>query len=239
MQPYFFPYLGYFQLIYSAKKFLLYDDVQFQKRSYITRNFLVDTRGHQLPICIPVAKAPNYSRIYEVGLSENWDAKYLSKKIKTIYARSPYFFDVYPFIDDILHYNTCSLSAFNSFSIEQLCALLSIPTELTTTDDIRKDVELIEFELAQERPRQSLRCERVIRLCKLLGADTYINPEGGTHLYSKQYFKEYNIDLKFSYSALNGHRDGHPQLKYASIIDVLMMNGVENTKRMLTQSLQK
>jgi hypothetical protein len=239
MQPYFFPYLGYFQLIHAAKRFLLYDLVQFQKRSYMTRNFLVDASNRPYPIKIPVEKAPTTSLINEMRLSESWDAKYLTKKIKTIYARSPYFFEVYPCIEYILHFDTRSLSAFNCFSIQQLCTLLSIPTELVTTNDIRTEAEVLEWELSQIKRDKPVRGERVGMLCHLLGADTYINPEGGIHLYSKQYFQERNIDLKFSFSTLCGHRSGHPQLKYASIIDVLMMHGIENTKGMLAQSILK
>ncbi|WOD06183.1 WbqC family protein [Marinomonas sp. GJ51-6] len=235
MQPYFFPYLGYFQLIHKSQLFLLYDLVDFQKRSYMTRNFIVDRSSQVHSIHIPVEKSAIGTKICDVTIAENWSGEYMCRKIRTVYSRSLYFEEVYPCLERILLNRTLSLSDFNVFGIKQICDLLSISTQVMTSSEIVKNAEQLESRLCQTTSAP-VYCERILFLCDLLKVDTYINPEGGQGLYQKEYFGNKGVKLLFNFADLTRHRNGENTFKYASIIDVLMINGIEETKKILSMS---
>lgn len=229
MQPYFFPYLGYFQLINYSDEFILYGNVTFRKKSFITRNHIMDVNGRQEDIKVFVKKASSNSSIKSIHIAEGDWKKKLSKKVQTLYSRSSYFDEIYPTIKECIESNCDSLHKYNADSIQKICNLLAINTTVTTEHQHLDYIEDL-LEPSQSLPVSS---QRVIHICREIGATTYINPEGGVDLYDKTMFAKEGLTLKFFKASLDKVVEKREYNRYVSIIDILMHNGIEGTKAML------
>ena len=222
MQPYFFPYIGYFQLINAVDKFVVYDNIQFTKKGWINRNRIL-VNGNDEYITLPLKKDSDFLNIYQRSLaaSFNEDKKKLLRKIEIIYKKAPEFKNVFPLIEKVLLYHEENLFQFIYHSIITVCDFLHINTEIIISSAIPVDHSLKSQ-------------EKVLVICKVLGATTYINPAGGVALYSKPVFEESNISLQFLQSATIEYTQfGNTFIPRLSIIDVLMFNDKEKTKEYL------
>ncbi|MCI8417912.1 MAG: WbqC family protein [Lachnospiraceae bacterium] len=223
MQPYFFPYLGYWQLINAVDTFVILDDVNYIKKGFINSNsILVNNEAYKFTI--PLEKASQNKLINETKL--NFSQKDKEKFLKTIYIsykRSPFFDAVYPVIEHSILYDNSDLTEYIKYSIDQTKLYLGITTDIVYSSKIKKDNTL----KAQER---------IIEINKKLGASIYINANGGRSLYSKLDFERNKIELKF----IQMERVVYEQLKNKfvpnlSIIDVLMFNSIDSIKQLLDQ----
>lgn len=225
MQPYLFPYIGYFQLINSVDKFLLYDDVQFIKGGWINRNRLLINGKYSMFIL--KIKSDNFKlNINERFLMENfeYENKKIIKSIKLAYSKAPYFNEVIDLIENILSYNENNLSKFIINSIIEICNYLDINTEIIISSQLKKNNSL----KAQEK---------VIHINNILGSNIYINSLGGIELYSKKVFEENGINLYFlkSKNIIYTQFDEKKFISNLSIIDVLMFNAKEKVKELLNE----
>ena len=184
MQPYFFPYLGYFQLINYADIFVNLDHVSFMKGSYMTRN----TLKNNIPINIGVIRASQNKSCKEtyVDQSEYWISKF-QRKIELNYKKSPFFDGVSelilnPWIEFLKSREMMSISAVNRFSTQRIMEYLDISTQYIDSSD-----GLTHNQSAQGQ----------IDIVKYFNGSTYINPIGGKELYKKSYFQEFNLGLEF------------------------------------------
>lgn len=234
MQPYFFPYIGYFQLINEADIFVLYDKVTYRKSSWINRNKIKD-KGNSNPvyITVPVKKPSSIDLIEEIKISENneWKTK-LKKLIYYNYKKSSFFDEVYPIIVELIFYEEQSLHLFNSNILTKLCNKLSITTPVITQHEQHSIIEsnLINRDIAKEDIKQ----HRVVELCNLYNANVYINPINGMDLYSFDFFTQKNKDLRFiETDFIEYSQFKTPFLENLSVIDVLMHNGYERTEELL------
>jgi hypothetical protein len=182
MQPYFFPYIGYFQLINSVDKFVFFDDVNFIKRGFVNRNTII-TNGEKSLISLPVKKASINRKINEHVVDlENKSFTKLFKQVKASYPASPY-------ISELVDYfiaeskKTDNLSLLLESSIMKICRDVGIQTQFFKSSQIGFS------ELNGE--------ERILNIVKELHGDTYFNPEGGQGLYSRETFANENISLKY------------------------------------------
>ena len=179
MQPYFLPYLGYWQLLKYADKYIIFDDVNYIKKGYINRNkILLKTGLHQFTV--PIEGASQNKKIYELELFDGED-----KTLKTIaqgYKNTTNFKVIYPIIEEIFNFKSKLLVDFIEHSIKKICELLAIEIEIIKSSEIVLDASGV---------------NKIIPLCRLYSADVYINPIGGTDLYKKEDFIEHNIELKF------------------------------------------
>ena len=223
MQPYLFPYIGYFQLIKSVDEFVICDDVQYIKRGWINRNRIL-MNGEPKLFVFSLKKGHQSLNINERYFSSKFKEerdKFL-KTIECVYKKAPYYHKVLPILYDILSCDTdidISKHIYNSLKI--ICKLLNINTKFRISSEMTKDNEL--------------KCQdKVIDIVKRLNGDVYINSIGGKMLYSKEEFKNNNIDLFFIkrkdivYKQYNN--DFVPDL---SIIDVMMFNSKEAVEEML------
>jgi hypothetical protein len=220
MQPYFFPYIGYWQLINAADAFVIYDDVNYIKQGWINRNrILVGGQPHY--ITVGLSGASSFKKINEIAL--RLDSQQLLKTIHQSYCKAPYFSEVYPMVERILNHNEMNLAGFVSNSIKEVMRYLNIETKCIVSSEaqIGKDLK---------------GKERVISICKHYGATHYYNAIGGTALYDKEEFKENGIELKFLKTGATAYRqfdnDFVPSL---SIIDLMMFNSIDETKKMLNE----
>lgn len=222
MQPYFFPYIGYWQLINAVDKYVVYDDVTYIKGGWINRNNIL-LNGTRHLITLPLEEASSFKLINEISITKKIILKNkLIKTIKNSYSRAPYFKEVMPIIETLIMDNS-NIAILNYNIILTMKKYLNIKTEILLSSQIKKDNSL----KGQDK---------VIHIAHLLGATEYINAIGGQSLYSKEDFKKANIKLSF----LNTNNIQYKQLKnnfvpYLSFIDILMFNSPNEIKEMLNE----
>jgi len=222
MQPYFFPYVGYWQLINAVDKFVIYDDVNYIKRGWINRNNIL-VNGNSKLINVLLKKVSQNKLINEIDVSH--DINYYNDLLKTTkesYSKAPFFDDVFPIVERVITQHETNLARYLEFSIKEVCKYLRINTEIIISSEINNNNEL----KGQER---------IIDICKILATNQYINAIGGQSLYSYQDFDLYGIELKFlktndiRYTQFTKNKFV-PNL---SILDVMMFNSPEQISSML------
>lgn len=223
MQPYFFPYIGYWQLMNAVDRYVIYDDVNYIKQSWINRNNIL-MNGNAVRINLLLSQASSFKKINEILLVSSPNSLInLLKTIESAYRRAPQFDTVFPMIRGILEHEDKNLGGFLTYSIRTLHAYLGMPSEILLSSDIEKDNNL-------------KGSEKVLELCCILKADTYYNAIGGVELYNRDAFAARGIELRF----LKTKPIIYPQFKNEfvpnlSILDVLMFNAKEKIGAMLTQ----
>ena len=216
MQPYFFPYIGYFQLINSVDEFIIYDNIQYTKKGWINRNRILVEDSDKL-ITLPLKKDSDYLDIVNRKLSDDWvkEKTKLLNQISTAYKKAPHYKDVYELIQNCVNYNDLNLFNFINNSVGKICDYIGIYTKIIISSTIN-----IDHTLKSQ--------DKVIAICKTLKADKYINTIGGIQLYDKEIFKQYGIELNFIQSnPINYKQYNNTFVPWLSIIDVLMFNPKE------------
>lgn len=224
MQPYFFPYLGYFQLVNSVDTFVFYDDVNFIKSGWINRNRIL-VNGQANYFNIGLKNASVNSLINQTVINRN--EKDISNKLKTLeiaYKKAPHFNEVFQLIVKILNFKANYIDELAMYSINKISKYLGITTRFEQSSIISNHTKALKKE------------KRLIEICKDLDADRYINPIGGQELYTKAEFKKEGIDLLF----IKSHEISYKQfnnefIPWLSIIDVLMFNDVSQARKFLNQ----
>lgn len=221
MQPYFFPYVGYWQLIRAVDKYIIYDDVNYIKRGWINRNRIL-YKGDSRFINIHIKNASQNRLIKDTQIAQNQiDTEKLLLLIKEAYKKAPYFNQTYNIIQDILYYKDIYLVGYLKYQIEILCKYFDINTEILLSSEIKKN-NTLKGE------------EKILEICKIQEASTYINAYGGINLYHKENFEKEKIDLKFLKMGNIQYKQFENQfISGLSIIDVMMFNSVEEIKEML------
>lgn len=220
MQPYFFPYIGYWQLINAVDKYVIYDDVNYIKGGWINRNrILLNNKDHFFNAYLRGA-SPN-KLICEVELGDEVLNKKNLKTLEQAYKRAPYYDCIYPLLEECLQSGVTNLARYNGNILKVICTYLDINTELVYSSEIEKNNNLKGK-------------EKVIHICKILNADEYINAIGGKALYDKKEFADNGILLHFlSTNDIEYKQFGTDFIKNLSIIDVLMFNPKERVKKYL------
>lgn len=222
MQPYFFPYIGYWQLINAVDKFVIYDNIKFTKKGWIKRNrILVD--GKDKLITLPIKMDSDELYIKERQLADSYikDKGKMLNQIKAAYIKSPQFDKVLPIIEECLEFNNKNLFEFLYNSIKVIANYLEIDTEIVISSDIN-----INHSLKNKY--------RIFEICKTLGGDFYINPIGGIELYEKGEFIQNGIELKFiKTDSIEYVQCGNKFIPNLSIIDVMMFNSKKELKELL------
>jgi hypothetical protein len=213
MQPYFVPYIGYFQLMSAVDKIVLLDDVNFINGGWINRNRIA-VKGQPHWLTLPLAKASQNRLINEIEIVD--DQLWRRKAIRTIrlsYRSAPFVEQVLPFVSKLLQEARGSLSAFLSWQLGQVAEFIGIETRIEPTSAV------------YPKGRRAGQ-ERILDICKREGATSYVNLSGGRDLYDAGLFASGGIDLLFLQPNLRmlplAHSgDEGPSL---SIIDLLMFN---------------
>ncbi|MCU0473983.1 MAG: WbqC family protein [Bacteroidales bacterium] len=222
MQPYIFPYLGYFQLINAADKFVILDDVNFIMRGWINRNRIL-VNGKEHLFSVPVAKATQNRIISECEIADDkWGLKFL-KTLELSYKRAPNFITSFEVINSILAQSETNLSKWLTFQLKAICKYLDIKTEIVETSRINNNRRL----KAQDK---------IIDICKQEGADLYINAIGGKELYDDNVFRSNNIKLKFIKTIPEKYKQFNSDfVPFLSIIDVMMFNNKNDIRNLLNK----
>lgn len=213
MQPYFFPYLGYFQLVQAVDDFVFYDDVMFIKKGWINRNRIL-MQGADFLFTIPLEKQSQHKTIRETQVSWGTDfpGKFLAQ-LDSAYKKAPNFDHIMPLIQNLLHEQPESMAELAGRSIELVWQYLGLTKR---------------FHYSSQLPNNQMdgRAERLIHLTKELGGTQYINALNGQSLYDKDFFAAHGIELLFSKPCLLPYNQGKSNSFVAglSMIDVLMWN---------------
>lgn len=222
MQPYFLPYIGYFQLIKSVDEFILYDNIQYTKKGWINRNRIL-VNGSDRLITLPVKKDSDYLNVVDREISDTWntDRKSLLNLIKSSYSKAPYFKETYELLEECLAVEHTNLFEFIHQTLLKINRYVGIETPVTISSTIS-----IDHSLKSE--------EKVLSLCKAVGATMYINAIGGQHLYSKDRFAAHKIQLQFIKSdTIQYSQFSSNFVPWLSIVDVLMFNSKQDITRYL------
>lgn len=223
MQPYLFPYIGYFQLMRAVDKFVVLDDVAFIRRGWINRNrVLINRRAHTFTI--PLERVSQNKLIAELDIAQqgNWREKLL-KTLTLAYKRAPFFETVYPLIERTILYSGRLLADYIGNSLFELHRYLELETELVRT--------------SRTYNNRNLKGEdRILDICRRENGNEYINSIGGTALYSGDRFAGAGIALRFLKPGTIRYRQfGAEFVPSLSIIDVLMFNGPRRTAEYLNE----
>lgn len=228
MQPYFFPYIGYFQLIALSDIFVLHDDVQYIKGGWVNRNRIL-FNGQSRMITYPVQKdaydLPINARSYVGDIKAYRD---IINLIKQTYAKTPCYRQVFTMLEELLMFEDRNVAHFNENLIRCIIDYIGLNCKIIISSDMEKN-DGLSGEL------------RVLDICKHLGATDYINPIGGTELYHEGSFQECGITLHFleaqnEYYKQSDDKSGNNiWVPFLSIIDVLMFNTVEEIHQLLTK----
>jgi hypothetical protein len=213
MQPYFFPYIGYFQLINSVDEFVIYDNIQFTKKGWINRNRILQN-SLDAYVSLPLKKDSDYLLVKERFLADTWDGdrKKMLLRIAESYRKAPFFKETYEVLEGCIMYEDSNLFNFIFHSVQRLASYLLIDTKLTVSSSIS-----IDHQLKSE--------EKVLAICKELEANTYINPIGGLSLYNRERFSSHNVELQFQKSNTIDYKQFNNEfVPWLSIIDVMMFN---------------
>jgi hypothetical protein len=220
MQPYFLPYVGYYQLIASVDLFIIYDNIQYTKKGWINRNrHLRD--GQAVLFSLPLKSDSDFLEIRERTLSDSFSRDKLLNQLASAYRRAPQFSETFPLVERIVRYPESNLFGFLEHSIIETCEHLGISTEIRRSSRVA-----IDHRLKSQ--------DKVLALCEAVGASVYINAIGGTQLYSNEVFQSRGIELKFIRPMpLDYAQLGAEFIPWLSIVDVLMFNPLSEVRRLL------
>jgi hypothetical protein len=222
MQPYLFPYLGYFQLIAAADVFVLGDDLQFIRAGWVNRNRIL-CNGDARLITFPLKKDHFELPIMRRQLVDNFpdEANRIVNLIRQTYRKAPFFAQVMPLLERLIRFPQLNLALYAENAIRELCAYLQIDTPILRGSDIA-------LESCTDKQ------DRVIGIARTLSATTVLNSIGGLELYDRDHFARNGLLLRFfKMDPVVYEQFSQPFVPNLSIIDVLMFNSVERIQQLL------
>lgn len=225
MQPYFLPYIGYFQLIAAVDVFVVYDNIKYSKKGWINRNRML-LNGLDAMFSLPLKKASDSLDVVQRELAADFDRAKLLNQFKGAYGRAPFFAETFPLLERIVRFDNANLFHYIHHSLVCTCRHLGIGTEIRASSNVDIDHNL----KGQDK---------VLALCQALGADTYINAIGGTTLYAREDFSAYDIELQFiKAKAFAYPQFGAPFVPWLSVVDVLMFNPIDAVRACIASNYE-
>ncbi len=223
MQPYFLPYIGYFQLIDSVDLFVVYDDVNYIKKGWINRNNIqVGHKSHLFSLPLQSVSQNKYINETQLDTNPIWKSNLL-KTIQQSYRKAPFFDTVFPLLESIVGYEEQNLARYCAHSLQEISNYLQLETRFVTSSEIEKDHSV----KGQDK---------ILEICKKLHATDYINAIGGMALYDRSAFSDAGIALHFLKTNPITYRQFKDEfIPWLSIIDVMMFNDIAQTNALLQQ----
>jgi hypothetical protein len=221
MQPTFLPWLGYFELMAQADKFVFLDTVQFKKRSWQSRNRLKSAQGKPFWLTVPLDSHDSNTPINQIRLADNWPhsrRKHLDS-IRLNLGLAPFFKAIFPKIEAWLKADFDLLAELNIAGIELFASVLALSPNFLRTSQMN---------LAGERS------ELLVHVCRQLGATRYYSPLGSKEYIAETLFAENRIEL--AYQAWRHPvypQRGEPFVSHLSALDALLNIGPEAARAAL------
>lgn len=223
MQPYFLPYIGYWQLLAAVDRFVVYDNVKYTKKGWINRNRFLQNGAAEY-FTVPLHGATDSATIAEREVAGSFDRDKLLRSLAAAYRKAPRFAEVFPVVEQIVQARATNLFEYLHHSLVVMAAFLEIDTPMMVSSTIA-----IDHDLQAEN--------KVLALCRALDADRYLNPIGGQQLYSGPTFAAAGVTLLFLRSRpIEYPQLGGPFVSSLSILDVLMFNDQPAVRRLLKEA---
>lgn len=223
MQPYFLPYIGYWQLLNAVDKFVICDNMQFTKKGWMRHNYIL-LNNKAAMFTIPIKHDSRDLDICDRYIADQYfdkDATKTIRKIENAYSKAPYFKEVMPVLEQCFFSKEENLFSFILNSVKVVSNYLGITTDVLILSHIEMDHSL-------------KKQDRVIETCRQLNTGVYINAIGGLELYDKETFAENGIELKFIQSKSIEYKQFQNEfVPGLSIIDIMMFNSKEEIKNLL------
>lgn len=225
MQPYFSPYIGYFQLIAAVDMFIVYDNIKYTKKGWINRNRILQN-GKDVMFSLPLKSDSDSLDVRERELAADFNRDKLLNQFKGAYRRAPYFEQTFPLVEQIVRYEDANLFHYLHHSIIKTCEHLDIKTKISVSSEIA-----IDHGLKNQ--------DKVLALCGAVGAKTYVNAIGGMELYAKEAFQEKGVELTFIQSKQFEYSQfGGAFVPWLSIIDVMMFNHLDTIQACISTNYE-
>jgi len=225
MQPYFIPYLGYFQLMNAVDQFVIYDNIQYTKKGWINRNRLL-INGKDEYITLQIKKDSDYLNVDQRSLADAFetDKNKLLRKIDQAYKKAPMYPEVMPILHEIMNFNEKNLFQFILNTIKVINRYLNIQTPIVISSQVDID-------------HQNLKAQdKVLAICKALSGTEYINPIGGVELYQRKDFLKEGLQLHFIKTRVVPYPQfNNDFIPFLSIIDVMFFNDKTMMSRLLLE----
>ncbi|MGM9516471.1 WbqC family protein [Roseateles sp. DB2] len=214
MQPYFLPYIGYWQLIAAVDTFIIYDNIKYTKKGWINRNRML-RNGEAVTFSLPVAAGSDSLDVVQRELAPGHDRRKLLAQFDGAYAKAPHYEALRPLLASVINCPEQNLYRHVRHSVDAVCQHLGLTTRILTSSEVA-----IHHELRAQ--------DKVLALCQAVQAHTYINPIGGTELYDAETFARHGIALKFLKARpIEYPQWGAPFVPWLSIVDLLAFNPLE------------
>ncbi len=224
MQPYFLPYIGYFDLINYTDKWVVFDTVQYIRHGWINRNRIMHPKDGWQYIVVPLKKHARSTEIKDIEVAN--DNSWKERIIGQLYhykKKAPFFNETIVFVQGCLATNETSLSRLNAFTLSKACAYLGIYLDLEFFSEMNLKLGTVEGS-----------GEWALQISEAIGAEEYVNPSSGFALFDNQKFRNSNIKLTFrnllTFEYTCSRYEFIPNL---SIVDLLMWNEPEKIKKYL------
>jgi WbqC-like protein family len=224
MQPYFFPYLGYYSLIKKTDEFILFDTVQFIRHGWIERNRILKPVEDWQYVAVPLEKKTlsTVIRELEIRSSEDWKGK-LIRQLEHYRKRAPFFRETLRVVEDSLSINTTSIVKLNQNILKKTCAYFKIPLKISIFSEMNLAIDDV------TDPG-----EWALQISKVLKAEEYFNPTGGMDIFDPAQFDSAGIALRFLGNNLKPYSQRRQTFEAGlSIIDVMMFNDVERINSLI------
>jgi len=216
MQPYFLPYIGYFQLINAVDQFVVYDNIQFTKKGWFHRNRIL-VNGRDKMFTVPLNKGSDYLNVVQRELADSFDkeSQKILRTIEASYRKAPYYKEIMSLVEQCFQCRSGNLFDFIHASLTLVIQFLEIDTDIIISSSID-----IDHTLKSQ--------DKVLAICKSLNADIYINAIGGRDLYTAEAFRNEGIELHFlKTNPIEYRQFDNKFVPWLSIIDVMMFNSKE------------
>lgn len=225
MQPYFLPYLGYFSLIHSTERWIVFDKVQFIRHGWIERNRVLNSNKEVSYIKIPLEKHSRNTLIKDIRINNNinWKKKILDQL--TAYKRkAKYYGPTIELLDSVLSVKHSTITELNVHLLQEICDYLDLPFNYSIYSEMNLDIE----------ERISNPGDWALEITKAINGDTYINPPGGMHLFDRKEFNDNGVNLLSCENHLSEYKQNNEEfVNGLSIIDVLMFNSPDETMELI------
>jgi hypothetical protein len=215
MQPYFFPYIGYFSLIKCVEKFIFFDTAQYIRHGWVNRNRILHPNEGWQYICVSIKKTSRSTTIRDIIISKDFDWKdKIIRQLRVYEKKAPYYQMIF---------ETDSLALMNIHIIKEICKYLGMEINYEIFSEMNLVIDNV------NSPD-----EWALEIAKKLGYDTYINAPGGREFFDRKKYEQENINLSFIKNNLVHYYQGRKLFEPGlSIIDVLMFNSIEKTLEMI------
>lgn len=226
MQPYLFPYLGYFQLIKTVDRFILFDDIQYIRHGWINRNRVLKPGDGWQYILAPLQKHKQKTLIkdIEIRTGNEWKERIL-RQLEHYRKKAPFYHEAIKLIEECLGSTETNIARFNAFCLKVVCQRMEIPFQVEISSEMNFDYSNV------NSPD-----EWALRICEQVNAKEYINPTGGKELFDKSKFVAANIKLNFLKPSLSPYNQRRQDFESGlSIIDALIYNGPDVTRQMINK----